>query len=65
MKVYVAFFLLILWSVLVSKNLTTESVLQDSPGKFRTVLIDPPWRFANSIAGVPEQKRRAEGVIFR
>lgn len=41
-----------------AENATGEAMLQDLPHHFRTILIDPPWRFANRTGKMaPEHKR--------
>jgi N6-adenosine-specific RNA methylase IME4 len=37
---------------------SVKKLMQEAPGKYGTILIDPPWRFSNSTGKVaPEHKR--------
>jgi N6-adenosine-specific RNA methylase IME4 len=38
--------------------MTVPNILEDVPGKFGTILIDPPWRFANRTGKVAPEHRR-------
>src|SRR6266481_3526003 len=38
--------------------MTVPSILDDIPSKFGTILIDPPWRFANRTGKVAPEHRR-------
>jgi|SRR6202162_5072631 len=37
---------------------SVKKLMQEAPGKYGTILIDPPWRFSNSTGKIaPEHKR--------
>ena len=48
-----------------SAMLVRDSILQSVSGKYGTILIDPPWRFANRTGKVgPEHKRLHNPHIY-
>ena len=56
-----------LGSEMTQRSTTAQSLMKTANGRFGTILVDPPWRFANRTGKVgPEHKRlrRYETMSF-